>query len=214
MLRQGNVKLIGEPFNELQLNPGINPGGPTAPAGPGPGGVGVAAGPIAQPGPTGRLADQLLDPTAQFARIYGFSFEGHYYDLPRPVIMLVHGLGIALAGPPPAAPSPILDTDQAARTWEFAANLFQWNYDKKTMSIRLDLDSGTIEDILLARALGDRAGAYGSGAYGSGAYGSGAYGSGAFGSGAYGSGAYGSGAYGSGAYGSGAYGRGRKGGCD
>ena len=26
-----------------------------------------------------------------FARIYGFSFEGHYYKLPRPVLFLVRG---------------------------------------------------------------------------------------------------------------------------
>jgi len=208
MLRQGNVKLIGEPFPELALGPA--PGGPTAGAS-----GGVPAGPLAHPGPVGQLAVQVLDANAQFARIYGFSFEGHYYDLPRPVIMLVHGPGMPVAGGAGSPPAPpILDSDEAARIWEFSAGLFQWNYDKKDMSIRLDLDSGTLEDILLARTLGARGGAFGSGAFGSGAFGSGAYGSGAFGSGAYGSGAYGSGAYGSGAYGSGAYGRGRKGGCD
>jgi hypothetical protein len=212
MLRQGNVKLIGEPFPELAL--GTPPGGPGGPTD-----FGGAVGP---PAPQGVLSQQLAAALANqaggnaaFARIYGFSFEGHYYDLPRPVIMLVTGPGFPVAagaGSPP--PPPILDSDEAARIWEFSANLLQWNYDKKDMSIRLDLDSGTLEDILLARTLGPRGGAFGSGAYGSGAYGSGAYGSGAFGSGAYGSGAYGSGAYGSGAYGSGAYGRGRKGGCD
>ena len=30
------------------------------------------------------LRRQLDDPQAGFARIYGFSFEGHYYDLPKP----------------------------------------------------------------------------------------------------------------------------------
>ena len=184
MLRQGNVKLIGEPFPELAL--GANPGGPTSQGAPGA---------IAQPGPQGFLDAQLLDAAARFARIYGFSFEGHYYDLPRPVIMLVHGPGIAVA---PGPGAPILDTDQAAPDWEFSGNLFQWNYDKTTISIRLDLDSGTLQEILLARALGERATASGSGAYGSGAYGSGAYGSGAYGSGAYGSGAYGRGRQGGG----------------
>jgi hypothetical protein len=158
------------------------------------------------------LSAQLLDPTASFARIYGFSFEGHYYDLPRPVIMLVHGAGIPLAVPPP--PSPILDTDEAARIWEFSSGLSQWNYDKKTMSIRLDLDSGTLETILLERALAGGPGACGGGAYGGGAYGGGAYGGGAYGGGAYGGGAYGGGAYGGGAYGGGAFGRGRRGGGD
>jgi hypothetical protein len=180
MLRQGNVKLIGEPFPELALGP--SPGGPTS--------QGPPPGAIAQPGPQGFLDAQLLDPTAGFARIYGFSFEGHYYDLPRPVIMLVHGPGIPVAGGAGSPPAPpILDSDEAARVWEFSSGLLQWNYDKTTVSIRLDLDSGPLQDILLARALGERASASGSGAYGSGAYGSGAYGSGA-------------------------YGRGRRGGCD
>jgi hypothetical protein len=192
MLRQGNVKLIGEPFPELALGP--NPGGP-----------------IGQLG-QGFLAQQLNAAltsqqagNAAFARIYGFSFEGHYYDLPRPVIILVDGPGNPVALPDPS----IGQTDEAAHVWDFSSQLFEWNYDKMQMTIRLDLDSGPLQDIVLARALGERASASGSGAYGSGAYGSGAYGSGA-----YGSGAYGSGAYGSGAYGSGAYGRGRKGGCD
>ena len=39
------------------------------------------------------LRAQLNAPNAGFARIYGFSFEGHYYDLAKPVIMLVHGPG-------------------------------------------------------------------------------------------------------------------------
>ena len=187
MLRQGNVKLIGEPFPELAL--GANPAGPVAQLG-----QGFLAGHL-----NAALANQQVG-NAAFARIYGFSFEGHYYDLPRPVLILVDGPGNPVALPDPS----IRQTDEAAHVWDFSGQLFEWNYDKMSMTIRLDLDSGTLHDILLARALGDRASASGSGAYGSGAYGSGAYGSGA----------YGSGAYGSGAYGSGAYGRGRKGGCD
>jgi hypothetical protein len=148
MLRQGNVKLIGEPFPQLALGP--NPGGPTsqqplageAEAEPQPG-------PDAQPGPQGSLDAQLRHAAARFARIYGFSFEGHYYDLAKPVIMLVHGDGVALG----AAPPTILESDEAARIWEFSRNLRQWNYDKLTMSIRLDIESGTIEQILLDAAL-------------------------------------------------------------
>jgi Pentapeptide repeats (8 copies) len=144
MLRQGNVKLIGEPFPELALG-AANPAGPT-----GPGGA------IAQPGPAGSLAGQVLHGAAQFARIYGFSFEGHYYDLPKPVIMLVHGAGAALAGPP----TTILESDEAARFWEFSTGLSQWNYDKMTMSIRLDIESGTLEQILLEAALTGTGGSY------------------------------------------------------
>jgi hypothetical protein len=156
MLRQGNVKLIGEPFPELILNPAVHPGGPTGQAGPG---GAPPAGPIAQPGPPGALGAQLLDPTAQFARIYGFSFEGHYYDLARPVLMLVHGPGIPIPLIPPPPPS-MLDSDQAVREWEFSGGLFQWNYDKMTMSIRLDIESGSLEQILLEAALTGTSGSY------------------------------------------------------
>ena len=188
MLRQGNVKLIGEPFPDLALNPA--PGG------------GPPAGGLTRPNPA---APGLLDTfiatafnhqaaaagNEAFARIYGFSFEGHYYDLPRPVIMLVDGPGSPLPnqGLPAALSQPTIgQTDEATRSWDFSGNLFEWNYDKMSMSIRLEIDSGTLQDILLARALGERSGTYGSGAYGSGAYGSGAYGSGAYGSGAFGRG--------------------------
>jgi hypothetical protein len=215
MLRQGNVKLIGEPFPELQLGP--NPGGPTD--------RGAAAGPPAAAA-RGLLSQLLVDalahqdaplaavppgrPNPAFARIYGFSFEGHYYDLPRPVIMLVTGPGVALG----AAPPTILESDEAARLWEFSRSLRQWNYDKKDMSIRLDLTSGTLEDIILARTLADRAGGYGAAVSGAAVSGAGAYGAGAYGAGAYGAGAYGAGAFGAGAFGAGAFGRGRRGGGD
>jgi hypothetical protein len=152
MLRQGNVKLIGEPFAELQLGPA--PGGPTD--------FGTPLGPL-PPAPPGSLSQQLAAALAQqnqgvsaFARIYGFSFEGHYYDLPKPVIMLVFGPGVPLGPPPPN----ILESDQAARDWEFSAGLFQWNYDKMTMSIRLDMESGTLEQILLEAALTGTGGSY------------------------------------------------------
>jgi hypothetical protein len=200
MLRQGNVKLIGEPFPQLAL--GANPDGPT-----GPGGA------IGQPGPQSILAGQVLAANACFARIYGFSFEGHYYDLPRPVIMLVHGGGIPLPnqGAPAPPNTPTIDqTDEAARVWEFSGNLYQWNYDKKTMSIRLDFDSGTIEQILLERGLGVP-GAHGAAVAGAGAHGAAVSGAGAYGAAVSGAAVSGAGAHGAGAFGAGAFGRGRRG---
>jgi hypothetical protein len=136
MLRQGNVQLIGEAFPQLALG---------------------APSPVAQPGPAGHLATQLADPSAGFARIYGFSFEGHYYDLPKPVIMLVHGAGSPVT---PGSPVPIAETDEAARDWEFSGGLSQWNYDKTTVSVRLDIESGTLEQILLEATLSGTSGSY------------------------------------------------------
>ena len=150
MLRQGNIKLIGEPFPELTLaTPGAS---------------------IAQDGPaaTQFLRTQITAGNAQFARIHGFSFEGHYYDLPRPVVMLVHGGGQQLPTPPvnagdPQLPPTIAQSGQAVRNWEFSTNLREWNYDKMTMSVRLDLESGPLEKILLERALVGDPAAYGGG---------------------------------------------------
>ena len=36
------------------------------------------------------LKHQLAHPHTKLARIYGFSFEGHNYALPKPAVFLVH----------------------------------------------------------------------------------------------------------------------------
>src|SRR5688500_13624081 len=38
-----------------------------------------------------KVGDAWVNPI--FARIYSFSFEGHYYNLPRPLLFLVYGHG-------------------------------------------------------------------------------------------------------------------------
>ena len=40
------------------------------------------------------LEHQLTAANAAIARIYSFSYEGAYYDLPRPALFLVHGQGL------------------------------------------------------------------------------------------------------------------------
>ena len=104
------------------------------------------------------LKNQLGDLNARFARIYGFSHEGHYYDLPKPAIFLVHGPGTPLA----FKDHDRTDVDSSgvvARDWEFADNdkntpdLLRWEYEKGDFSIRLDIESGPFEQILLAAAL-------------------------------------------------------------
>ena len=108
------------------------------------------------------LEDQLVNDDACFARIYGFSFEGTYYDLPRPALFLVHGKGanfteidvgtlkrtgklrnIARA---PADPS---ITGVAAADFDFADDIQVWSYDKADYTIRMDVESGMFEDLLL-----------------------------------------------------------------
>jgi hypothetical protein len=97
------------------------------------------------------------------ARIYGFSYEGHYYDLARPAIFLVHGLGSDPEAWRPAvdglnktpegrydrAPSDA-DRSGVARTGtSFADDIRVWSYDKGDFSIRLDPETGPLEQILL-----------------------------------------------------------------
>ena len=55
--------------------------------------VGAAADFPANLGASQFLRAQLTAADARFARIYGFTYEGQYYDLPRPTIFLVHGAG-------------------------------------------------------------------------------------------------------------------------
>ena len=49
----------------------------------------------------------------KLARIYGFSFEGQYYDLPKPAIFLVHGDGARASPTAPEFPAPLSKTKGA-----------------------------------------------------------------------------------------------------
>ena len=96
----------------------------------------------------------------RFARIYGYSYEGHYYDLARPTIMLVHGPGTDPEGPrPPAvprvsrAPADVDRTGVAGMAGSYSEDIQVWSYDKADFSIRLDPDSGPLEQILLETEL-------------------------------------------------------------
>jgi hypothetical protein len=113
------------------------------------------------------LETQLIDTDALFARIYGFSFEGAYYDLPRPALFLVHGPGElvttapsprrAIEGPKPPPPDPQQArapgepslTGVAAADFQFVDGLMVWSYDKADHTIRMDVEAGEFEDVLL-----------------------------------------------------------------
>jgi hypothetical protein len=95
----------------------------------------------------------------RFARIYGFSFEGCYYDLDAPIIMMVHGPGTVAERPAadqraargPESPD---RSGNAAQGHSFAEEIRVWSYDKGDYSVRMDALTGTIEDILLDIELG------------------------------------------------------------
>src|SRR5262245_4888569 len=111
LLSVSTVLLYGRELADLTLKPVATPG-------PGPGsgdpGDGSYSNPPARLGGNNFLEAQLIgtpqdpDPNnrlrkARLARIYGFSYEGHYYDLAKPAIFLVHGPGTAAQGPMPGS---------------------------------------------------------------------------------------------------------------
>jgi hypothetical protein len=81
-------------------------------------------------------------PPRAFARVYAFSYEGHYYDLSKPVLILVHGSGdsVSVAVEHCGLPS-------TGRV--FPNDIKVWAYDKSDISIRLEPETGTFEQILL-----------------------------------------------------------------
>ncbi len=90
----------------------------------------------------------------KLARIYGFSYEGHYYDLSRPAIFVVHGDGEkaqpdADVNGGPVPPGTVDQSGVAAKGWDFMDDIRLWEYDRGDFSLRLDVESGTLEDILL-----------------------------------------------------------------
>ena len=90
------------------------------------------------------LADQLANgSTTRFARIYGYSYAGRYYEMAVPTIFLVHGDG------EPVTNNTADQTSIAAQDFDFSKDLKCWNYDQADFSIRLDMSSGPFSQILL-----------------------------------------------------------------
>jgi hypothetical protein len=90
------------------------------------------------------LFKQLSASGAALAWIFAFSYEGHYYDLPKPAIFLVHGNGTNVNDGVPAG--------VAGSAVTMGPDVRVWTYDKNDLSIRLDVETGTLADILLEEA--------------------------------------------------------------
>lgn len=82
---------------------------------------------------------------ARFARIYGFAYEGQYYELPRPVLFLVYGPG----KPAEKDGFTVQNVGLAAKDWSFASDIMMWEVDDKDVSMCLDVESGPMKEILL-----------------------------------------------------------------
>jgi len=88
--------------------------------------------------------DKKGDPIKRFIRVFGFGFEGGYYALDAPIIMLLAGNGDSITDK--NTPKDVKDS--------FATDIKLWTLDKSDSSVRLDELTGTIEEILLEVELG------------------------------------------------------------
>jgi hypothetical protein len=89
--------------------------------------------------------DAADDNHARFARIYGFAYEGQYYELPRPILFLVYGPG----KPAEENRFTVQNVGLAAKDWTFASDIMMWEFDDKDVSMCLDIESGPMKEILL-----------------------------------------------------------------
>lgn len=88
---------------------------------------------------------------ARLAWIYGFAIEGHYYDLPKPTIFIVNGDGQS-AGDETLKPS-LATTSLPAKPPEFYGDVKVWVVDRDDLGLRLDVESGPFQRILLDQEL-------------------------------------------------------------
>jgi hypothetical protein len=98
--------------------------------------------------------DQQLEEDARFARIYGFSYEGTYFELPSPTLFLVQGEGESATDNLPddhasRAPFNPSRSGVAAADFQFADDIMVWAYDKADYTIRMDVATGMFEQVLL-----------------------------------------------------------------
>lgn len=114
-----------------------------------------------------KFLGKQLDKDAKLARIYAFSYEGAFYELPAPTIFLVHGPGESATGWVDDSVSPPTTKDNApgelksrapnhpdlsgvaAADFQIADDIRVWPYDQADYSIRMDVMTGQLEQILL-----------------------------------------------------------------
>jgi hypothetical protein len=175
--------------------------------------------PAVPPGSTNKLVESNLTATdATLARIYAFSFEGQFYELAAPAIFVVHGKGEdpqpSPVGNVAVGPGRIDEIGVAYQYGSFAPDTKVWAYDKTDYSVRLDIASGPLDEILLGAELLDDDGDFhfGGGKVGGGKVGGGKVGGGKVGGGKVGGGKVGGGKVGGGKVGGGKVGGGKIGG--
>ena len=93
----------------------------------------------------GRVVEDIVPKPAgkkKFARIYGFSYGGVYFDLAGPTMFLVEGDGVKANTV--KEPGPGMDDDDP-----FYLDLRAWTTDQNEKTVRLDYETGRFEQVLL-----------------------------------------------------------------
>jgi hypothetical protein len=165
-LEPTRILLFGKVFPTLSYTPGPMRGVAVPGLGPGlaeftpyaaPAPPDVAdAQPPDLPMPPGRVEQALrqVGDAGVFARIYGFSFEGHYYKLPRPLLFLLAGPGDNAREPENPVAGGVQEfstrfTGVEGKDWHFGDDIRVWAVDKHDIAVCLDLEVGPYDDVLL-----------------------------------------------------------------
>ena len=109
------------------------------------------------------LINQLKSEDARLARISSFSYQNEMFDLAKPAIFLVHGDGttvefsrqsgsggVVLRKSPPYTEL----SGMVGQKGSFAPEISMWIYDRADFTVRLDSETGSFDQVLLAYELG------------------------------------------------------------
>jgi hypothetical protein len=134
LARASTILLFGRVLEDIQINTARGSGASAKRT--------ARSASLEHSGPSHALAEQIAAEGSCLARIYAFSYEGTHYELSRATLYLVHGPGDAVA-------DNLETSGAAAATGKFASDVRVWAYDKADISVRLDVETGTLEQILL-----------------------------------------------------------------
>lgn len=93
---------------------------------------------------------------AAIARIYAFSYNNGFFELGKPALFVINGPGVDPGHVPfgmyrPNSPD---RTGLAHQDEAFAEDLRVWVYDRADFTVRLDIETGPLERVLLENELG------------------------------------------------------------
>ncbi len=156
LLSASNVLLFGRVVEDLSVGAGSHSPSDADTIG----GNALLESQLAMTKTTGSGSARKTVQMAKFARIYGFGFEGTYFEMPTPSLFLVHGDGEPATKTTGSGASAKLSnagmsiTGLATRDVKFSDDMRVWSYDQSDFTIRLDVQSGTFEEVLVALGLG------------------------------------------------------------